>query len=155
MKAKTVGCAMLTGAVLVLIGCASPKLGDQTTAAELKKFAPVSGKTSLYVCREDSWMASAVSTNISLDNKLIGTTRRNTFVHAVVEPGTHTVRMSNGGVTGMGNPSITLQTRPNEVVFLWVGVSGRGWGAYTIDHFDNRQQGMDCVANATYVVKVD
>ena len=139
-----------------LTGCASYKQGDQTVEVELRKFLPPANtKTSLYVCREDSFFASEVRTTVIVDNTDIGTTRRNTFVHSVVDAGKHIVQIKNDGIAAISNTSISFDSEPGEIAFLWIGVTGHGWGAYTIDHFEGKKQGMDCVKNATYSIKAN
>jgi hypothetical protein len=144
----------LTLAAACLGGCASFKPGDKTAEAQLKKFTPVPGQSSLYVCREDAaFVAAGVSSSVLVDNQDIGTVKPNIFVHAVVAPGKHEIQLKNDGVMSVTSPSITLETKANELAFLWVGVTGNGWGAYTIDNFDTAQQGMNCVLGAAYSVK--
>ncbi|MCZ8294673.1 MAG: hypothetical protein O9312_14275 [Hylemonella sp.] len=141
-------------AATTMVGCASFKPGDKTAEAELKKFATVQGKSSLYVCREKAaFVAAGVSSNVLVNKQDVGTVKPNTFVHAIVEPGKHEVQLKNDGMMSVTAPTISIETKPNELAFLWVGVTGGGWGAYTIDHFRNATEGMGCVTDATYSVK--
>ena len=143
-------------AVVALTGCASVQYGDKAAEAELKKFNPVPGKTSLYVCRENAMLVAAgVTTAVLVDGKDIGSVKPNTFVHAVVEPGAHKVQMKNDGIASMSSPSIDIQTKADEIYFLWMGVTGKGFGNYTIDQFESPQQGRACVSGAAYSVKVN
>ncbi len=137
-----------------MVGCASFKPGDKTAEAELKKFNPVPGKSSLYVCREKAVLVAAgVSSNVLVNQQDVGTVKPNTFVHAIVEPGKHEVQLKNDGVMSVTAPTISVETKANELAFLWVGVTGGGWGAYTIDYFKDKNQAMDCVQGAQYSVK--
>jgi len=143
-------------AVVTLTGCASVQLGDKTVEAELKQFKPVAGKTSLYVCREPAMLvATGVTTQVMVDGRDIGAVKPNMFVHALVEPGTHGVGMRNDGIAGTSSPWISIQTQAGEVAFLWIGVTGKGFGTYTIDHFESPQKGRDCVTGAAYSVKAN
>lgn len=141
-------------AATAMVGCASFKPGDKTAEAELKKFNPVPGKSSLYVCREAAVLVAAgVSSNVLVNKQDVGTVKPNTFVHAIVEPGKHEVQLKNDGVMSVTAPTISVETKANELAFLWVGVTGGGWGAYTIDHFKDKNKAMDCVQGAQYSVK--
>lgn len=140
--------------VLALGGCASFQLGDKSAEAALKRFEPVPDKTSLYVCREPAVLvASGVTTNVLVGGRDIGAVRPNTFVHTVVEPGRHAVTMKNDGLAGTSSPSIEVQANAGGLAFLWIGVTGRGFGTYTIDNFDSEKAAKDCVLGAAYAVK--
>src|SRR5713101_174417 len=77
-------------AMILSSGCATVKLGDKVTEAELKKFVPVQGKVSLYVCREQAHLAAAgVRTVVLVDNEAVGTVKPNMFVYTTLEPGRH------------------------------------------------------------------
>jgi hypothetical protein len=146
--------AILAITATFLVGCASFQHGDKTVESELKKFAPVAGKTSLYVCRESALLvARGVSTRVIVDNDDIGTVKANTFVHTVLEPGKHGVLMRNDGLASGTGGLMTIETKPDEVAFLWVGVTGKGFGTLTVDYFDSKQDAMNCVTEATYAVK--
>jgi len=136
--------------VAFLVGCGTVQRGSEDKQARLKSFSPVSGMTSLYVCRENAlWLNAGVTTKVLVDAKDIGTVRPNMFVHAVVPPGKHTLTMKNDGIAGVHSPQIDIETAANEVLFLWIG---GGFGYYTIDHFRSPAEGMACVRDATYAV---
>lgn len=138
-----------------LTGCASVQLGDKSVEADLKQFKPIPGKTSLYICRENAvFVGAGINTTIFLNGEDIGTVKPNSFVHAPVIPGKQAIQMKNDGIASVYNPSMTVETKPDELSFLWIGVTGNGWGTYTIDNFVNQQLGMDCVSKASYSVKV-
>lgn len=136
-------------------GCATPpSFGDKATAAELKKFATAPGKSSLFVCREGPFGAfagSGIVSPILVDGVYIGRLARGTFAHVWVTPGTHTVKLDHSSSPIHHSPSHTIETKDNEVAFVWVGVTGGGWGAYTVDDFRSRQDGMNCVNDGEYV----
>ncbi len=146
--------AALLSMALAFGGCASFQLGDKNAEAALKKFEPVPDKSSLYVCREPAALVAAgVTTNVLVDGRDIGAVRPNTFVHALVDPGQRSVVMKNDGVAGTSSPRIEFQARAGELAFLWIGVTGRGFGTYTIDTFDSEKAAKDCVLGAAYAVK--
>lgn len=137
--------------VLSLVGCANLKYGDKETEAKLRELKPVPGKTSLYVCREKAAFVGAGNrTTAMVDNQDIGTMTPNNFTHTVVEPGKHDihVKLNPGGNSG----TLTIQTLADEVPILWVGVTGGGFGALTVDHFSSRSEAEACVKGAEYAI---
>ena len=142
--------------VAFVSGCASVQYGDKSREAELKRFMPIPGKVSLYVCREQAYLVAAgVRTVVVVDNEPIGTVKPNMFVHAVVDPGKHGVLMRNDGLaTGSGGFE-TFEGKANDVVYYWIGVTGKGFGVLTVDHFDSEQDARNCVSSATYSVKAN
>lgn len=143
-------------AALALIGCASFKEGEKSKEAELRQFARIPGKVSLYVCRENAlWVARGVSSAVFVNNESIGTVKPNTFVHAVLEPGKHGVLLRHDGLGGGSGGFITFDGKLEEVKFFWVGVTGKGFGTLTIDKFDTDAEAKACVAGATYSVRTE
>ena len=142
---------ILWTSMLALTGCASVQYGDKTVEAELKKFSVVPGKTSLYVCRVGGFAAGGVTSTVLVDGKAIGNLKPKMFAHKVIEPGEHAVQLMNDGVAGSSG-IYKIQTQPNEVAFVWAGMTGGGWGVLTVDGFRTRQEGQDCVNEAAYSV---
>ncbi len=123
MKNTFISLAMVS---TLLAGCASIQYGDKGVENDLKKFTPVPGKTRLYVCRENALLVAAgVSTGVLVDNQNIGTVKPNTFVHAVIEPGKHDVLMKNDRIMSATGARISVETKADELRFLWIGVTGR------------------------------
>lgn len=150
---RRLGILAVAIAALTLGGCATFRAGDKDTEARLKRFEPTPGKSSIYVCREYAAVAAAgVTSNVLVDNVDIGAVKPNTFVHTLVEPGKHEIRLKHDGMLAITSPSITIQTKPGDVSFAWVGVTGKGWGAYTIDTFDTPDEARACVQGALYAV---
>ncbi|HVI25364.1 MAG TPA: hypothetical protein VM576_04115 [Xanthomonadaceae bacterium] len=149
MKSVALGCISLVA--ISLTSCATVRMGSEDTQAELKKFEPVPGKVSLYVCREDAAFVGAGNhTTVMVDNQDIGTLKPNTFAHAVLEPGNHNIYLDfhPGGKSG----TLTIQTQANDVPIVWAGVTGHGWGVLTVDEFPNRADAENCIRGATYAV---
>ena len=137
-----------------IAGCANVKYGDKDTEAKLRELQPVSGKTSLYVCRENAVFSGAGNrTTAIVDNKPIGTLKPNNFAHTVVEPGQHDiyVKRNPGGDSG----TLTIRTLADEVSIIWVGMTGGGFGVLTVDNFTNRNEAERCVKGAEYAVPAD
>lgn len=143
------------GAVLICAsGCATVKYGDKDAEATLRGFQPISGKVSLYVCREKAAFVGAGNrTTAVVDNNPIGTLKPNNFAHTVLEPGSHDIYIEHnpGGKSGV----LKIETRADEVPILWVGMTGHGWGALTVDHFASRSEAENCVRQAQYAVPTE
>ena len=144
------------GVMVFLSGCATVQLGDKAREADLKKFTPIPGKVSLYVCREQAYLAAAgVRTVVLVDNEAIGTVKPNMFVYTTLEPGRHGILLRNDGLASGTGGFETFEGKANDLVFYWVGVTGNGWGVLTVDHFDSAQDAMKCVRGAAYSVKAN
>lgn len=140
--------------VVSMAGCASFQEGPKSRETELRKFESVAGKTSLYVCRESALLvARGVSSVVFVDNEPIGTVKPNTFVHTLLEPGKHGVLLRHDGLGSGAGGFMTFDTKPGDVKFLWVGVTGKGFGVLTIDNFDTEADAKLCVSGATYSIK--
>lgn len=146
LAATLVACAFLSG-------CATYQAGTVSTAELLKRFEPVPGKASVYVCRIPAVLAArGVKTVVYLDNEAIGTLRQNSFVHTIVEPGKHGVLLRHDGMGSGSGGFMPFEAAAGEVRFFWVGVTGKGWGVLTVDDFDTVADARKCVASAEYSV---
>lgn len=137
--------------ILTLTGCASVHYGDKESEAKLKQFQPIPGKTSLYVCREDAvFIGAGNRTTVYVDGEWIGTLKPGNFAHTILEPGSHSVflKLNPGNASGV----LPFNTRAGEVVFVWAGSVGGGFGGITVDFFNNRHDAEDCVKKAAYSV---
>jgi len=140
--------------VIALGGCATVKYGDKATEANLRELQPIPGKASLYVCREAAAFVGAGNrTTVVVNNRPIGTLKPNNFAHAVVDPGSHDIylKRSPGGDSG----TLTVGSQAGEVVIVWVGMTGGGFGVLTVDNFSSRSEAERCVKGAEYAVRAD
>lgn len=140
--------------VLSLSGCAAVKYGDKDVEAKLQELQPIPGKTSLYVCREAAVFAGAGNLATAVVNgHPIGTLKPNNFAHTVVDAGSHDIHVKRnpGGDSG----TLKIQTQIGEVVIVWVGMTGSGFGVLTVDHFSTKGDAEQCVRGAEYAVRAD
>ena len=80
--------AVALAAALLASGCATYQAGSASQSDLLKRFEPIPGKGSVYVCRIPALLvARGVKTEVLIDNENIGTLKANSFVHTTVEPG--------------------------------------------------------------------
>ena len=146
--------AIVATLTLALAGCATLKYGDKESEANLRKLLPVPYKTSLYVCREAAAFVGAGNrTTVLVDKQPIGTLKPSNFAHVIVEPGSHEVyiKRNPGGDSG----TLTITSQSEEVAIVWVGMTGAGFGALTVDYFSNRREAEQCVRGAEYAVRAD
>jgi hypothetical protein len=148
--------ALLAAAVGMLCGCASIKAGDKDTEARLKRLEPTPGAVSLYVCREKALLfAAGVRTAVWVDNKPIGTLKPNMFAHVLVTPGKHGIFLKRDGLYGGSSGVHEIDAKAGEVVFVWAGMTGGGFGTLTVDDFDSPRDGPECVKGAEYSITAD
>jgi hypothetical protein len=143
--------ALATVLATSLVGCATVKYGDKNAEARLRELQPVPDKTSLYVCREAAaFMGAGNRATAVVDSRAIGTLKPNNFAHAIVEPGSHDIyiKRNPGGDSG----TLTIRTQAGEVVVVWVGMTGGGFGVLTVDNFSSKSEGERCVKSAEYAV---
>jgi len=146
--------ALTTCLALAVSGCATVQYGDKSTEANLRNLAPVPGRTSLYVCREAAaFLGAGNRTTVFVNNRPIGTLKPSNFAHVILEPGTHNVyiKRSPGGDSGV----LTVSSKADEVVILWVGITGGGFGTLTVDNFSTKAEAQGCVQAAEYAVPAD
>lgn len=145
--------AAVLAASVFLSGCATYQAGSLSVSEQLKRFEPVPGKASIYVCRIPAVLvARGVKTVVYVDNEAIGTLRQNSFVHTVVEPGKHGVLLRHDGINAGAGGFMPFEVSAGEVRFFWVGVTGKGWGVLTVDNFDSEEEARECVLGAEYSV---
>jgi hypothetical protein len=139
---------------VLLVGCATPKAGDKSVEAELKKFAVSPQRVSLYVCRQDTFNQSGVDTDAYANSKNLGTLRPGTFAHTLLEAGEVSIFLRRNGVFHQAGDSGTLKFTANagDVRIIWAGPAGF-MGVLTVDHFPSVAEGRACVKDALYVVQ--
>ena len=147
---------LIAVSALALSACASMKYGDKDVEASLKKLEPVPEKASLYVCREQALLFSAgVRTVAYVDGEPIGTLKPNTFAQTVVAPGKHEIYLRKDGLATGNSGVLSVDASVGEVVIVWAGVTGGGFGALTVDRFEKRSDAESCVKGAAYSVRAE
>lgn len=151
---KRLRTATAASGVWFLAGCAAVSYGDTESEARLRDLQPLPGKTSLYVCREAAALSGAGNrTTVMVNGRAIGTLKPNNFAHTAVEPGLQAIyiKLNPGGDSGI----LSVRTLPGEVAIVWVGVTGAGFGALTVDNFSSRSEAERCVKGAAYAVPTE
>ena len=145
--------AVALAAALLASGCATYQAGSASQSDLLKRFEPIPGKGSVYVCRIPALLvARGVKTEVIIDNENIGTLKVNSFVHTTVEPGKHGVLLRHDGINRGAGGFDTFEIGAGEIKFFWVGVTGKGWGVLTVDRFNTEAEARECVLGAEYSI---
>lgn len=154
MQGKCFKLALALIGAAVLTGCANVQYGDKQAEDKLRQLAPIAGKASLYVCREAAaFVGAGTSATVFVDGRPIGTLKPNNFAHVALEPGPHEVHIKRnpGGESGV----LLVEPKAGEVAIIWVGMTGAGFGALTLDYFSSRPDAERCVKAAGYAVRAD
>lgn len=118
----------------LLAGCASVPMSDPAADAAAKQFAPVDGKSVIYVYRNESFGA-AVKMDLALDGKPVGETAAKTYFRFVVDPGHHVVDSQKG------TSKLDLDTEPGKLYFVWQEVKMGMWVANSALHQEDAGKG--------------
>lgn len=76
---------------LLLVGCAAVKEASMELDTSAKRLKPPTGQSIIYVLRT-SFLGFAVSFDVFLDNKYIGTTGGSRYIYTITSPGKHTLK---------------------------------------------------------------
>ncbi len=119
------GILIVSGLILLFIGCASIPLAPKEMDLAAKRFEPPEGKANIYVTRTSGIGGHLL--HLVVDGKFIGSIAYNTYFLFEVDPGTHTV-----AVLSINMEFVTLGTEAGQNYFLAVGarmglVAGQSW----------------------------
>lgn len=118
--------ALFLTAILLLAGCAA-QLPPMPEDAVAKRFEPLPDKAVIYLARhavEPTFVAT-----VALDDQMIGSTYRGTYIRIEVPPGRHHLR----GIAG-DSGSIKLDTEPGKIYF--VQHTAYGYRSFARSSFD-------------------
>lgn len=134
MKSRISLAALLLG-VTMLAGCASVPMSSPADDAAAKQFAPVDGKSVIYVYRNETF-GSAVKMDVALDGKPMGETASKTYFRFVVDPGHHSVDSQKG------TAKLDLDTEAGKVYYVWQEVKMGVWSANSALHSEDAGKGQ-------------
>jgi hypothetical protein len=97
----------------VMSGCASVPMASDEKDAIAKTFRVQSGKSNIYVYRNES-IGGAVKMEVDVDGKQVGTTAAKTYLVVTVSPGKHTL-VSHAE----SDNSLVVDTQPGKNHFVW------------------------------------
>jgi hypothetical protein len=78
-------------AILLLASCATVPLASPDADAAAKAFSPPNGKASVYIGRANSPIGGAISFQVIVDGKVVGSAAPGTYYLVEVDPGNHSV----------------------------------------------------------------
>ncbi|MGE5625344.1 MAG: DUF2846 domain-containing protein [Bacillota bacterium] len=134
MKSRISIAALFLG-ISMLAGCASVPMSDPSADAAAKQFAPVDGKSVLYIYRNETFGA-AVKMDVSVDGKAVGQTASETYFRLVLDPGHHTVDSQKG------TAKMDLDTEAGKVYYVWQEVKMGVWSANSALHNEDTDKGQ-------------
>src|SRR3546814_19696935 len=115
---------MQIAAVLAIVsclgGCATYQVGSADAAAQLKRFAPLPEKGSVYVFRESALLvARGVKTEVYVANENIRTVKQNNFVHNAAKTGKNGVLPRHDGIIpdARGLLSSYINAGTNQIIW--------------------------------------
>ena len=72
------------------------------------------------------------------------------FAHVWLPPGKHGVLVRNDGLASGTGGLESFDGKAGDIVYYWVGVTGKGFGTLTVDRFESVSEAKACVAGAAY-----
>lgn len=135
--------AILLATLLLLTGCAttSQKLGSALDQ-QAKQFKPSKNYANIYIYR-DEYMGGALSMNLHINGKLMGTTGPMTYFMLKVKPGKYKIH-SNDDI----NDSITINAKTKKNYFIWqemkMGLFVGGTKLSLVDTKTGRKGVLEC-----------
>jgi hypothetical protein len=127
-------------AVLLTAGCASTPQAARDSDADAKQFVSHPNASTLYVYRNKFGSEDDHSV-LYVDGRLIGATLPRTFFRVNVRPGDHSL---NG--VGPDNGRLSLTTRPGEIYFVSLAVTGGQSSFAVVDPETGRKTLSACCA---------
>lgn len=97
--------------VMLLAGCASIKKGDPVRDKLAKEFKVNPSKSSIYIYRNEG-LGAAISKDVFLNSKKIGSTGPYSYFWLEVSPGQYKIDSSN-------DSSLTLDAKKGKIYYVW------------------------------------
>ena len=133
--------AAAAASLLLLTACATAPMAVPELDAKAKQFAPVDGKSVVYIYRNESF-GGAVKVPISVNNRLIGDTVAGSYFRLVVDPGTYDIQCK-----AEKDSTVTVQAEAGKVYFVWQEMKMGMWAAGCSMHLASDADGRKAVAD--------
>ena len=117
---------VLAGLLLIVslvTGCASVPMASMDMDAQAKSFTTPSGKSSIYVYRNESF-GGGIPMTVALDGRVAGSSGPQTYFLFEVPPGPHEVSS-----IAEDTSTVKLDTKPGKAYFIWQEVKMGFWMA--------------------------
>jgi hypothetical protein len=105
--------ALIIFPLVLISGCASVQLAPPPEDAKAKEFKPSPGRANLYIYRNEMYGA-AVSMDVLVNGKMIGSTSAKTYFLIDVPPGKHNIISK-----AENDAALTVEATPNKSYFIW------------------------------------
>lgn len=94
---------------------------------------------------------------VVVDGTPIGMLLPKMFAHTILNPGAHSLYLSNEAplIPTSKTGELKFEGKSGEVVLIWAGVTGGGWGILTVDHFETKANAIQCINDASYAVNAE
>lgn len=113
MKVDNIGIAGIVLVSLLATGCASVPMATQDSDAQAKQFRVSSGKSRIYVYRNEN-IGGAMKIVITLDGKVVGSTAPKTYFALDVSPGKHDL-----SCVAENTAPLSVNAPSGKPVFVW------------------------------------
>ena len=125
--------------LLLLGGCASVPMASLSQDTDAKTFRAPEKESRIYIYRNESF-GGAIPMAVSVDGKSLGQTGPMTFFMIDVPPGSHQIQSFTENIA-----SLTLDTEPSKVYYVWQEVKMGMWTARSQLHEVPEAQGQQGV----------
>jgi hypothetical protein len=127
---------------LTLSACASVSMTSLEQDTEAKKFKVDSGKSRVYIYRNEM-MGSLIKIPVSLDGKSLGQTAPKMYWAVDVKPGEHKVECY-----GNNQDTLIIKTKPGKATYIWqemkMGMFQPGCALHEVDEVKGQMSVQDC-----------
>jgi PBP1b-binding outer membrane lipoprotein LpoB len=137
--------AIALTAALVLSGCASVPMASQSADTQAKSFRPATDQASLYIYRNES-LGRAVKMAVLIDDKPVGTTVAESYIHQTLPPGKHVIVSKAENDT-----SVSIDMKAGQTYVVWQEVKMGFVSARSALHVVDAQKGQTGVQQCTLI----
>lgn len=129
-------------AVAGLSGCASVPMATPEEDAKAKEFVAVSGKSNIYIYRNES-LGAAVKMPVLIDGVSVGDTVADSYILRTMDPGKHTILSK-----GENDSTLELDAKANTNYYVWqeikMGVFSARSNLHNVDDATGKAAVSEC-----------
>lgn len=144
MFRKVIALGILSVALL-MSGCASVPMANQSADAAAKTFAPSADKAVLYIYRNET-MGAAIKMPLLIDGVSVGDTAAHTYIRKELAPGSHTITSKTEK-----DSSLTIEMMAGKIYYVWQEVKMGMFAARSALHQVDAQKGQKGVEESKLI----
>ena len=144
MLKKLLSAFVLAG-VLIVSGCASVPMANQSADAQAKSFTPSADKATVYIYRNENFGA-AIKMPVLIDNMSVGDTAAKTYIVKQLPPGSHTITSKTEK-----DSSVSIDMVAGQIYYVWQEVKMGMWAAGSALHVVDDKKGQDGVRESKLI----